>query len=221
MSEISPEKIREFLDLELGDNDSGERTARGYLLRLLGDVWRDGEGFDGKRPFGNSSWENDLHVPMVRAGIVDGKLDSDGYIEHFAEHQADALVHAAIAALDCPQAAGPAQTATVIVTLDGGQPVTVRGDEIITDGDGVLTIDDSTRPPRSPRNETVAAFAPGHWVRAALDGTAGTTGTARKLSIAMRALRVIGAIVLEANDKRFVPVTAARDALDEIEGVDL
>lgn len=100
--EFTPEKIRQVLGLELGDNDSGEPTVRRYLLRLLGDVWREGEGFNGKRPFGNSSWEYDLYVPMVRAGLVGGRLDSDGCLDQVDDKAADALIHAAIAALDAP-----------------------------------------------------------------------------------------------------------------------
>lgn len=102
MSDVTADEIREFLDLELGTNDSGEPTARAYLLRLLADVWREQEGFDGKRPFGNSSWDYDLKVPMVKAGLIRGKLDEDGYVEELDDEAADKIVLAAIAALDAP-----------------------------------------------------------------------------------------------------------------------
>ena len=97
--EFTPDQIRQVLDLDLGDNDSGERTVRGYLLRLLHDVWTEGEGFDGKRPFGNSSWDYDIKVPMLKAGLVNGSLDEDGYVDEIDDAQADALVLAAIASL--------------------------------------------------------------------------------------------------------------------------
>ena len=104
--EFTTGQIRQVLDLELGPNDSGEATVRGYLLRLLRDVWNQQEGFDGKRPFGNSSWDYDLKVPMVKAGLVSGKLDSDGYVEQLDDRKADALILAAISSLgnvDCAE----------------------------------------------------------------------------------------------------------------------
>jgi hypothetical protein len=101
--EFTQDQIRQVLDLDLGPNDSGERTVRGYLLRLLRDVWTEGEGFDGKRPFGNSSWDYDIKVPMLKAGLVSGRLDSDGYVEQLDDAAADALILAAIAALDAPR----------------------------------------------------------------------------------------------------------------------
>jgi hypothetical protein len=69
---------QQVLDLALPDNDSGKSTVRGYLIALLAGVWRDGECFDGKRPFGNSSWEYDLYGPLVQAGMVDGAFNEDG-----------------------------------------------------------------------------------------------------------------------------------------------
>ena len=116
--EITAGQIRQVLDLELGENDSGQPTVRGYLLALLADVWRDGEGFDGKRPFGNSSRECDLYVPMVRAGLVAGSLDSDGYLERCDEKAANALIAAAIEALDAPREAPASEPAKVIVVTE-------------------------------------------------------------------------------------------------------
>lgn len=93
----------ELLDLPLPENDSGARTVRGYLKALLDALWRQGEGFGGKRPFGNSSWKHDLYVPMVRAGIVPGVIDEQhDYLDEFAPEaraQADELILAAIRAL--------------------------------------------------------------------------------------------------------------------------
>jgi hypothetical protein len=113
MSEITPEKIREFLNLDLGENDSDERTARDNLLRLLGDVWRDGARFDARSPFGTSGWVNKLLYPAIAAaGLVPGKLDPGGRIEVMDFGAADALVIAAIDALDAPRAAGPVKAVT-------------------------------------------------------------------------------------------------------------
>lgn len=98
-SEITPEKARAVLDLEIGDNDSGAPTVRGYLLALLAGLWRDEQGFSGKRPFGNSGWQYDIYTPMVAAGLVAGTLDQDGYLDTVNTRDADALVLAAITEL--------------------------------------------------------------------------------------------------------------------------
>lgn len=63
-------------------------TIREYLHKLLETLWIEGEGFSSKRPFGNSGWENDLIIPLVKAGFVEGKLsyfdDEDAlYLDSF------------------------------------------------------------------------------------------------------------------------------------------
>lgn len=63
------------LDLPMGENDANAATVRGYLKALLTKLWEDGEGFSGKRPFGNSGWERDLHFPLVKAGRVAGEIE--------------------------------------------------------------------------------------------------------------------------------------------------
>src|SRR5689334_2072025 len=77
----SPASPGAILDLPLPPNDSGADTVRGYLIALLAAVWTEGEGFSGKRPFGNSGWEDDLYAALVRAGMIEGELDPDGYLE--------------------------------------------------------------------------------------------------------------------------------------------
>lgn len=93
---ITPAQV---LDLPLPPNDSGSRTIRGYLVELLTLVWRDGECFDGKRPFGNSSWEYDLYGPLVKAGFVRGSFDKWGGLDEFDRAAADELVAKAIESL--------------------------------------------------------------------------------------------------------------------------
>jgi hypothetical protein len=105
MTEITAEQTQEILGMELGPNDSGASTVRGYLVALLRELWREGEGFSGKRPFGNSSWEYDLYPPLIKAGLIRGKLDEDGYIEDVDDKRGDELIAAAIASLDVPPAA--------------------------------------------------------------------------------------------------------------------
>lgn len=60
---------KEILDIPMDDNDAGAATVRDYL-KALG-----------------------------RAGVVDGEEDEDGYFEVLEEGEADALILAAIEAL--------------------------------------------------------------------------------------------------------------------------
>lgn len=93
---------RQILNLPMTKNDSGADTVRGYLLALLGAVWREKEGFSGKRPFGNSAWECDLYQALIKADVIPGTVDEDGYLDTIAyedEQKADELILAAIAAL--------------------------------------------------------------------------------------------------------------------------
>lgn len=96
LNTMTPQQI---LDLPLDDNDSGANTIRGYLIALTSEVWQHGEGFSGKRPFGNSGWEWDLYPPLITNGLVNGKLHEDGYIEDVDDDAAHALIAEAIKAL--------------------------------------------------------------------------------------------------------------------------
>lgn len=94
--DVTPQQL---LDLPLPENDSGASTVRGYLVALLAELWREEDGFSGKRPFGNSGWPYDIYVPMVRAGIVEGQIDEDGYVERLDVPAADEFILAAIQSL--------------------------------------------------------------------------------------------------------------------------
>jgi len=61
--------IQSILNCPLEENDSGADTVKGYLKALLSTLWDEGEGFSGKRPFGNSGWEYDL-----TDALIDNKL---------------------------------------------------------------------------------------------------------------------------------------------------
>lgn len=100
MTDISPATARQVLDLPMPDgNDAGATTIRDYLIRLLTEVWRENEGFSGKRPFGNSGWDYDLYGPLVETGLIRGRLDEDGFIEDVDDEAGARLVLAAIAEL--------------------------------------------------------------------------------------------------------------------------
>jgi hypothetical protein len=74
-------------------------TIRDFLFGLLSKLWKDGEDFNGKRPFGNSSWDWDVFAALMKAGLISGTFDEDGYIDDCDEQHGDRLIKAAIAAL--------------------------------------------------------------------------------------------------------------------------
>jgi hypothetical protein len=90
---------RDILQLPMQRNDANAATIKDYLKALLATLMREGEGFSGKRPFGNSGWDYDLFLPLLKAGIVKGKLDEDGYIEDINQAEAEGLILSAIEAL--------------------------------------------------------------------------------------------------------------------------
>lgn len=100
MSEITPEKIQRTMALELGDNDAGASTVRDYLVKLLVLAWRDEENFDGKRPFGNSSWKREIGWALVADGLVPGELDEDRFTKDIDDDAVDELILVCIVALD-------------------------------------------------------------------------------------------------------------------------
>lgn len=71
-------------------------TVGNYLTRLLVDLWKKGEAFNSKRPFGTSSWQYDIYAAFVNARIIDGALDEDGCVINADTDKADKIVIAAI-----------------------------------------------------------------------------------------------------------------------------
>ena len=86
------------LDVEF-DFEGNQITVRRYLLNLLLTLWVEGEGFNGKRPFGNSGWQFDLYAPLIRAGYIKGTLDTYGYVEDVDEKAAHKFVFFLISSL--------------------------------------------------------------------------------------------------------------------------
>jgi hypothetical protein len=80
-------------------NDADAVTVGDYLIKLLALVWQDGEGFDGKRPFGNSSWEYEIFEALADAGLIWVAWDEDDSIEDFDRDAAEKLVADAIEAI--------------------------------------------------------------------------------------------------------------------------
>jgi hypothetical protein len=91
--------VQQILDTPMQDNDAGAATIRRYLVALLVALWHEGEGFSGKRPFGNSGWEWDLLAALAKAGHVSGKFDEDGYLEEVDQVAGERMIAEAIEAL--------------------------------------------------------------------------------------------------------------------------
>jgi hypothetical protein len=78
----------ELLDFVFPHSDLGHISIREYFHALLKQLWKDGERFSGKYPFGNSGWEYDLYYALAEAGEIAGKrddektYDEDGLLEH-------------------------------------------------------------------------------------------------------------------------------------------
>lgn len=89
----------DVLDVPLGDNDADAATVRDYFKAQLRTLWQEGEGFSGKRPFGNSGWEYDLNEALVRSGKVSGQLDGEGGADPDDQAEVEKLILAAIASL--------------------------------------------------------------------------------------------------------------------------
>jgi len=80
--------------------EGGLSTIREYLYDLLLKLWEEGEGFSGKRPFGNSGWEFGICIALAKAGIVDALFDEDGRLDEMPDEErmkAEALITDAIA----------------------------------------------------------------------------------------------------------------------------
>lgn len=91
--------LQAVLNTPLQTDDVDAHTVREYLIKLLATVWNEGEEFSGKRPFGNSGWQEDLYAALVRADLAEGHFDEDGYTEDVDRHAADKLIASAIQAL--------------------------------------------------------------------------------------------------------------------------
>ncbi len=89
----------ELLSCKMQKNDSGVNTVKRYFKELLFLLWRDSEGFSGKRPFGNSDWESEVFTAWVTAGLLKGKLDEEGYLQSFDSNKAYRFVYRCIDSL--------------------------------------------------------------------------------------------------------------------------
>jgi hypothetical protein len=90
---------QQVLDTPMQENDADAATIREYLYLLLRDVWIQEQGFNGKRPFGNSCWQSEVYEALGKANYIALTLDDDGYVDEVDDDAGDALIHSAIASL--------------------------------------------------------------------------------------------------------------------------
>lgn len=68
--------VDQILNCPLGPNDAKAATVKDFLKALLIRLWEEGEGFSGKRPFGNSGWEYPLYLALVKNKLVKGEYST-------------------------------------------------------------------------------------------------------------------------------------------------
>lgn len=90
MPEVTPSQV---LAAEIPGPDV---SVREYLRQLLTTLWEERDEFSGKRPFGNSGWEYDVYLGLVKAGLLEGKIDEDGYLEDVDAKRGHQLIKGAI-----------------------------------------------------------------------------------------------------------------------------
>jgi hypothetical protein len=90
----------DVLNVRFKSRDLGETlTVRDYLKRLLIELFREGESFSGKRPFGNSGWEHDIAFPLIACGFLKGTLDEDDCVDEIDWDEFNAAMAKVIGAL--------------------------------------------------------------------------------------------------------------------------
>lgn len=93
---------KDILDLRFREDEEGYEhgtTIREYMIKLFTNLWKYQADFNGKRPLGNSGWDYDLYVVLVRNGVVRGKLDPYGFVQELDKEAAFELILRAIEVL--------------------------------------------------------------------------------------------------------------------------
>lgn len=95
----------ELLDVifEADSHNGSYMSLREWLKSLLATLWEEGEGFSGKRPFGDSGWDWQLYADLANASPQFRETINARYydeeMEDFDEAKAEELISDAIANL--------------------------------------------------------------------------------------------------------------------------
>lgn len=70
---VTPDTLRKVLACDISETYTGEGagvgTIRGLFYELLAKVWTEEQGFNGKRPWGESSWQYAVYQAIAEAGL--------------------------------------------------------------------------------------------------------------------------------------------------------
>jgi hypothetical protein len=79
-------KFRKALQTKFEACDLNEEiTIKNYMKELLIKLLIEQECFNGKRPFGESSWVHDIKVILIESGLMKGTVNPPGYGTTHAE----------------------------------------------------------------------------------------------------------------------------------------
>lgn len=95
LKQAEEQLYKDILSTPIQDNSAEAATIGEYLSLLLSTLWLQGDGFSGKRPFGDSGWDYEIYTALGQAGLVDCLVDEDGFIDEFTtdeQYKADELI---------------------------------------------------------------------------------------------------------------------------------
>ena len=90
----------EILKLKFYSKDLDRKiTIKKFFQELLLTLFKEKEMFNSKRPFGNSDWDCDLIICLIKNNVIYGKLDEDDYIEDYDWEHYDSVLEKLIKSL--------------------------------------------------------------------------------------------------------------------------
>lgn len=94
-------KTKDVLNVPMQPNDADAATIGDYLVKLLVTLWQEGEDFSGKRPFGNSYWEDEIYIALAKSGVIPCEWYEEENLElkDLDYNLANKIIHCAIESL--------------------------------------------------------------------------------------------------------------------------
>lgn len=91
------EKMNKILNMEFFSKDFGGKiTLKKYFVAMIEIFWNDPKDFNGKRPFGYSCRQDDLHQALIKNKFVEGKIDEEGCIDELDFKEAGKVIAEAL-----------------------------------------------------------------------------------------------------------------------------
>ena len=86
-------KNKEILNLEFHSEDLNENvTIREYFYKLMEAFWNEKENFSPKRPLGNSDWDGDIILCLIKNKLVEGSIDENGWLDDYDYEKVDKFI---------------------------------------------------------------------------------------------------------------------------------